>query len=123
MYYQKGRIDVENYTYGVISDTGCISIIISSEEKFKIFAKKMYNQDKKWDKTIEDQWNKDILGVTYGTPEMSVGKLINFFTATDAGLSVTFRHMSSENEGKHEQEDWMAKEVNETGKLINTNCN
>lgn len=123
MYYQKGRIDVENYTYGIISDTGCISIIISSEEKFKIFAKKMYNQDKKWDKTIEDQWKKDILGVTYGTPEMSVGKLINFFTATDAGLSVTFRHMSSENEGKHEQEDWMAKEVNEKRELINTDCN
>ena len=47
-YYQKGKIDVENYTYGVISETGCISIIISSEEKYKIFAAQMYNEEKKW---------------------------------------------------------------------------
>ena len=83
----------------------------------------MYNQDKKSDEKIQKQWYDCIMNVTYGTPEMSVGKLINFFTATDAGLSVTFRHMSSENEGKHEKEDWMAKEVNEKRELINTDCN
>lgn len=37
-YYQRGNIDVDNYSFGVISGIGCLSIIITSEELFAVFA-------------------------------------------------------------------------------------
>lgn len=121
-YYQKGNIDVENYSFGVISDVGCLSVIIVSEDLYSTFANKIYNTDKGSDKDIMDSWTECIINVTYGIPEESIGKIIIFFNQTNAGLSVMFRPMSPENKGNHTGEDWTAKTVNENGKYINKDC-
>lgn len=118
-YYQKGNIDVDNYSFGVISDIGCLSIIITSEDLFAIFADKVYNGDKTSDKSINDAWKENIIEVILGTPEASVGKLINFFDATDAGLSVMFRPISPINKS----EDWSSKIVDNNGQYTNKKCN
>lgn len=122
-YYQKGRIDVANYSYGVISDVGCISIIITSETQFAAFAKKVYNASGATEPVVNQAWKEYVTGVVLGTPEASVGKLINFFKETNAGLSVMFRTMSSGNKGKHQSEHWSAKDVNANGSYSDKNCN
>lgn len=124
-YYQKGRIDVANYSYGVISDVGCISIIITSEEEYAMFASAIYNTDveKNIEGWLDDIWKECITNKTVGTPEESVGKLINFFNKSDAGLSVIFRTMSPENKGKHQNENWTPKNIDIFGNYINEDCN
>ena len=121
-YYQKGNIDVDNYSFGVISDIGCLSIIITSEDLFAIFADKVYNENKESEDEINSAWANNITKITSGTPEASIGKLINFFNDVDAGVSVMFRPMSSDNTGNHQGENWIAKSVNENGEYTNKNC-
>lgn len=123
-YYQTGRIDVPNYSYGVISDTGCISIIITSEEEYAIFAQAMYNknEEKKTEQWLMDIWKECVTDIILGTTEGSVGKIINFFNRSNAGLSVIFRTMSSENKNKHQNENWTAKTLDKAGNYINENC-
>ena len=118
-YYQKGNIDVDNYSFGVISDIGCLSIIITSEDLFAIFADKVYNDNKTSDDEINNTWKDKIMSVTFGTPEESIGKLIRFFNSTNAGLSVMFRPMSPTNKN----ENWGTKIVNENDQYSNKNCN
>ena len=118
-YYQKGNIDVDNYSFGVISDIGCLSIIITSEDLFAIFADKVYNDNKTSDDEINNTWKDKIMSVTFGTPEESIGKLIRFFNSTNAGLSVMFRPMSPTDKNK----DWVTKIVNENDQYSNKNCN
>lgn len=67
-YYQTGRIDVPNYSYGVISDTGCISIIITSEEEYAIFAQAMYNknEEKKTEQWLMDIWKECVTDIILG---------------------------------------------------------
>ena len=86
---------------------------------FAIFADKVYNGDKTSDKSINDAWKENIIEVILGTPEASVGKLINFFDATDAGLSVMFRQISPINKS----EDWSSKIVDNNGQYTNKKCN
>ncbi|GAA6432241.1 hypothetical protein K140096H11_07350 [Bacteroides intestinalis] len=118
-YYQKGNIDVDNYSFGVISDIGCLSIIITSEDLFAIFADKVYNENKESDDVINSAWEDNITNVKSGIPEESIGKLIRFFNSTNAGLSVMFRPMSPTDKNK----DWVTKIVNENDQYSNKNCN
>lgn len=121
-YYQRGRIDVANYSYGVISGAGCLSIIITSKEKFRIFAGNACNENKKTKEDFDIAWDRYVTNVVLGTPEASVGKLINFLNAMDAGVEVIFRAMSPDNKGNHNREHWSAKEVDANGNYINKNC-
>lgn len=123
LYYQTGRIDVPNYSYGVISDIGCISIVITSEEKYAMFAQAAYNTEKKPEEWVSDNWKEYVINKASGTPEASVGKLINFFNKSNAGLSAIFRTMSPENKGNHRNENWVAKDIDKSENYINANCN
>lgn len=121
--YMKSLASPEDY--GVISDVGCISIIITSEEEYAMFASAMYNtnEEKNIEGWLRDIWKECITNKIVGTPEESVGKLINFFNKSDAGLSVIFRTMSPENKGKHQNENWTPKNIDIFGNYINEDCN
>lgn len=69
-----------------------------------------------------DIWKECVTDIILGTTEGSVGKLINFFNRSNAGLSVIFRTMSSENKNKHQNENWTAKTLDKAGNYINENC-
>ena len=53
-YYQRGNIDVDNYSFGVISGIGCLSIIITSEELFAVFADRVFDENRNADEGIKD---------------------------------------------------------------------
>jgi hypothetical protein len=52
--YKNGRIDVDDFSYGVISIYGCFSIVVTSEDAFGGFANKVYQKDK----DLFDAWNE-----------------------------------------------------------------
>ena len=41
--YQQGYVKSENFTYGVVSEFGCMSIMITSPTDFNTFATKVRN--------------------------------------------------------------------------------
>lgn len=123
-YYLSGYIVASDFSYGVISDIGCLSIIISNEEQFYAFAEKIYNSSGEWDENISAFWRSDVVNVTAGTMEASVGKLINFFNHSNAGLSVMFRRMSREvGQGSSHGGNWQAKEIDGDGNYNDMDCN
>lgn len=123
-YYLSGHISASDFSYGVISEIGCLSIIISNESQFSVFAEKIYNGNGVWDESIKAFWETDVTKVIAGTIEASIGKLLNFFNDSKAGLSVMFRPMSrEEKQGNSYGSDWQAKEIDKDGHYNDKNCN
>lgn len=122
-YYQKGRIDVTDYSYGVVSTMGCVSIIITSEDDYKEFAGKVCNEEKQAEESLNDSWEELVAGKTAGTPEECIGKLIDFFNQEKAGLSVMFRPMIYDKEEPYKDKNWTAKGIGDSGECIDINCN
>ena len=118
-YYQRGNIDVDNYSFGVISGIGCLSIIITSEELFAVFADRVFDENRNADEGIKDAWKDKVTDVKFGTAEESIGKLIRFLDSTEAGVSVMFRPMSPTNKS----DNWTTKIVDKNDQYTNNNCN
>lgn len=118
-YYQRGNIDVDNYSFGVISGIGCLSIIITSEELFAVFADRVFDENRNADEGIKDAWKDKVTDVKFGTAEESIGKLIRFLNSTEAGVSVMFRPMSPTNKS----DNWTTKIVDKNDQYTNNNCN
>ena len=118
-YYQRGNIDVDNYSFGVISGIGCLSIIITSEELFAVFADRVFDENRNADEGIKDAWKDKVTDVKFDTAEESIGKLIRFLDSTEAGVSVMFRPMSPTNKS----DNWTTKIVDNNDQYTNNNCN
>lgn len=113
--YVNGHITSVNFTYGVVSEAGCLTLVITSMSDFGAFASKIRSGD------YDTKWGSTVSGIPVGTFDGSIEKLINFLDSSISGLSVTFRSMSIKNKGNH-MENWSAKELDENKKIINSNC-
>lgn len=115
--YQQGYITSKNFTYGVVSYYGCLSIMISSSADFAKFATKLKNLE------FDDYWNKNIdNGSSVSSYGVKMKQLVDFFNNKQAGLSVFFRPMQDENLSNN-KEDWKAKDLDDSNQLIDINCN
>ena len=114
--YQQGHIKSDDFTYGVVSYYGCLSIMISSPKDFTTFAEKVRNKE------FDDEWNRDIdNGKSVSRFEIKIQQVMSFFTKHKAGLSVMFRPMQDEHIDNN-FENWIAKDLNENNELIDKDC-
>ena len=111
--YQQGYVKSENFTYGVVSTFGCLSIMITSPADFNAFATKVRNGE------LLDKWNYEVdtPGVRGGVDEC-IGGLLKFLDRNNSGLSVMFSSNIDES-----NPTWNAQELASNGKSINMECN
>lgn len=122
--YRQGHIKSVNFTYGVISEYGCLSIMISSFDNFTTFAKDIYESK------FDDCWNSTInINTEEKVPDfqVKVQRIISFFKANNAGLSVMFRPMQYEKDDENDNynykfKNWIPKDV-DGNELIDKKCN
>lgn len=114
--YLKGRINSDDFTYGVIASYGCTIISINSKGDFKTFATNIKNgtYDVLFDNLVQNGIKGDF--------DQTLENLLLFFNQTNAGLSMLFRPMNDWETGNH-QGDWTPKELDSSNKITNSNCN
>lgn len=78
--YNKGRIDPENFSYGIISRYGIITLVISSIDNFDLFYKKMSND------SIKNEYNT-IVGGTKNFND-AIKELTKYLKNNNSGLNV-----------------------------------
>lgn len=111
--YQQGHIKSGNFTYGVVSEFGCLSIMITSPKDFEAFATLVKNGE------LDGSFNSNVAnGVNAGTARGSIEKLALFLSKTQSGLSLLFRPIQD-----GISSDWTPTELNSKANLINIDCN
>lgn len=110
--YQQGYVKSENFTYGVVSEFGCMSIMITSPVDFNAFATKVRNGE------LSESWNAYIVGASGGGVDECIGQLLKFLDRNNSGLSVMFSSNIDES-----NPTWNAQELASNGKSVNMECN
>ncbi|WP_373208010.1 hypothetical protein [Phocaeicola vulgatus] len=110
--YQQGYVKSENFTYGVVSEFGCMSIMITSPTDFNTFATKVRNGE------LSESWNAYIVGASGGGVDECIGQLLKFLDRNNSGLSVMFSSNIDES-----NPTWNAQELASNGKSVNMECN
>ncbi len=80
--YKNGKIDITNFSYGVISVYGCTSIVITSPNDFHNFMVNLEDYLDNYNHMRNNTTKKDI--------ESVVAKFIYFLNTSNSGLSVLF---------------------------------
>lgn len=114
--YKKGRIDVDNFLYGVVSEFGCLSLVITSKDAFEEFANKVSSKDEE----IESKYN-DMRDKINSSIESMIGKYIDFLTNTVSGLEVLYSPAEVVN-GNAKLGIWGAKISDGNGGMENNDC-
>ncbi|WP_455666860.1 hypothetical protein [Phocaeicola sp.] len=110
--YQQGHIQSEDFTYGVVSEFGCLTLMISSPSDFDVFATKMRNDE------LEGSWKDYVPFDDSGGVEKRIGQLLKFLQKNNSGLSLMY---SPTIEGGNPI--WKAKELDLNADMIDMNCN
>lgn len=113
--YKAGQIDVDNFSYGVITSMGCTSMVISNESEFSALADRVLNDSGQF-KDDYDEMTK--LG---GGVEQTIA---NFLKGVGtSGLKVILNEPVHGNDNSTTLgSNWSAKETNSSGALTNSNC-
>ena len=114
--YKQGRIDVDNFLYGVVSEFGCLSLVITSEEAFKIFANKVSSDDER----IKESFDK-MKGIKNPDTDAMIGKYIDFLTNAMSGLEILYSPAEELN-GSARLGIWEAKISNGNGGVKSNDC-
>lgn len=113
------QIDMENFSYGVISCMGCFTLVVTSEDAFREFAKNVLSDSTdvkdKYDE-MHDKENKK--GVN-----TAIAKFIDFLKKSKSGLDVLFNEPSYDNSGTATLNGWQAKDSDGTASLSSYDCN
>lgn len=116
--YLKGRIDVANFSYGVISVMGCFTMVISSEDSFRTFAEHIINIEAKEMPEWVEMRQYNVQGI-----DATVAKYIDFLKSTVSGLEIIFSPTKYDNDDSAYLGDWKAKSSNGRAEISDTNCN
>lgn len=94
--YSSGYLDVNNFSYGIITEFGCSTFIIISQENFKAFAESFsYDQVK----AALDQFTS----TNVGSAETIVSAFSDFLDERKSGLELIF---NSYNQSTNQWEGW-----------------
>lgn len=116
--YQRGQIDVANFSYGVVSVMGCFTMVITSESAFSAFTKGVLNNPKLKEEYDLMHEKKNTNGV-----DTAIAKFIDFLKASVSGLNVLFNEPSYGSNGNASLGNWQAKDSNGNASISNYNCN
>ena len=116
--YKNGQIDVANFSYGVVSSMGCLTMVITSEEAFKVFAEKVLN-DMRLKRAYDEMLRiKNTNGVN-----TAIAKFIDYLKESVSGLDVLFSQASYDNNNSVSLTDWKAKDSNGNASISDYKCN
>lgn len=115
---KNGQIDMENFSFGVISAMGCFTMVVTSEEAFKEFAERMLNDD-----MLKKSYDKMHAKINSNGVDTAIAKFIDFLKASVSGLNVLFNEPSYDNGGNATLNGWQAKDSNGAASLSNYDCN
>lgn len=89
--FQKGRIDTDNFVYGIISQYGCLCMMITKSDAFDWFAMalKRGEFDAKYDECIQEGNGK--------SEKQKIGLFIKFLEDNYAGLTFIYGYPDSNN--------------------------
>ena len=82
-FYNKGKTDVRNFTYGIISMYGCLSIMIT-DDRFSSFVNAIKRGE------MEEKYNKCIQAGYGKSEKQRLGLFLKFLEDNDAGLALIF---------------------------------
>lgn len=117
-WYKNGMIDVDAFSYGVVTGMGCLSLVITSETDFQKFVDGVLDGSvkRKYDNMRGASMSNGVGG--------AVAKFIDFLKNAQAGINVLF------NETVYDIEDdtmklgnWTAKDSNGQAVISDYNCN
>ncbi len=100
----------------MVSEFGCLSLVITSEEAFKIFANKVSSDDK----VIKGKYNNMSTSENINVDAM-IGKYIDFLTSAISGLEVLYSPAEEIN-GRSSLGVWGAKISNGNGGIKSNDC-
>lgn len=116
--YDNGQMDVENFSFGVISSMGCFTLVVTSEEAFKVFVQKVMNED------LHDGFQKMLDVKNTRGVDSAVAKFIDFLKQEKSGLDVLFNDPIYDfNADSFKLGNWKAKNSNGDMKIEDYNCN
>jgi hypothetical protein len=85
--YNKGELDVEYFTCGVISSTGCFVVLISDEAKFKNFAQIANDNDKQSELYTDFDLYPQLAPEKANTAEKWANRFVDIMNRWSSGLS------------------------------------
>ncbi|TWV15539.1 hypothetical protein FQ707_00680 [Bacteroidaceae bacterium HV4-6-C5C] len=85
--YNKGQLDVDNFTCGVITSTGCFVVVISDEEKFKNFAQIANDNKKQVDLSTDMFLYSELDPEKANTAEKWANRFMDIMNRWNSGLS------------------------------------
>lgn len=113
------QIDMENFSYGVISCMGCFTLVVTSEEAFREFAESVLDITG----VIENSYEKMLKIDNKKGVNTAIAKFIDFLKDSKSGLDVLFNESSYDSSGNAILNGWQAKDSNGTAGLSNYDCN
>lgn len=117
-YYKKRRIDVNNFSYGVISSMGCTSLVIINETRFREFAERVLN-----DAFLGVVYERTINAFGPKSVEGTIANLIKFLNSEQSGIHVLFNSSIYDlDTDRQELDQWWPKSIDGNGKLLSTPC-
>ena len=90
--YLNKKIDIDNFTYGIISSNGCFSFMITHQSNFHEFAQKIKS------KKLYEYSDFELM-VTKCPDEAVLGYFIKFLRDTNSGLSILYAKRQNESLG------------------------
>ena len=98
--YLSGYINTDDFSYGVISDFGCTSLIITSMVDFESFANRIHTEGS----YIKDMFNETVNHGRSGSLKDKLSEYTDFLNESESGLELFFNNYDQENE---EWKGWM----------------
>lgn len=109
---------MENFSYGVISEMGCFTMVITSEEAFRKFTENILN-----DNQLANIYNQMLDKANTNGTNTAIAKFIDFLKTSVSGLDVLFREPSYNGNGDATLNNWQAKDSNGDASLSDYDCN
>lgn len=80
--YQEGYIKADDFSYGIVSEYGCMSLIITSGSNFGSFATKLRSGE------LDAVWKRIIIDAPVIDYTTKMGRLLLFFQDNNAGTDI-----------------------------------
>lgn len=112
------QIDMENFSYGVISEMGCFTMVITSEEAFRVFAERILD-----DEELKNDFGEMHTTTNTNGANTAIAKFIDFLKNSISGLNVLFSRASYDENDMPTLTNWQAKDSNGNASLSDYDCN
>lgn len=115
--YSHSQIDVEHFSYGIVTTMGCLSLVIMDEKKFAEFVKGIL------DNSSQSIYNSKIIPNQPKSVDTAIARFIDFLNDSKSGISVLFNYSTYNPDSDNmELKDWYPMDSDGHEKLKDVFC-